>query len=260
MYVNTLFSFLTCDICNFADDITPYVCNSGLEYVLEKLEKYSALAMEWFETNEKCHLFISGNKFKQMWIRIRNDIIWENRTVKLLGITIDNELKFDEHLTNICIEANRELTVLTRMRKYLDFNKVILQFKFFFESQFKYCPFTWMFYSRKTNNRIKKLHGRALRLVYSDHGSTFEDLLTKDGSFTVHHYNIQTLALELYKVYNNISQTIFWELFTRNNNGYYLRLESDFVIPQISTLLKGSNSIRYFGAIIWNLIPEELKT
>ena len=97
MYVNTLFSFLTCDICNFADDITPYVCNSGLEYVLEKLEKYSALAMEWFETNEKCHLFISGNKFKQMWIRIRNDIIWENRTVKLLGITIDNELKFDEH-------------------------------------------------------------------------------------------------------------------------------------------------------------------
>ena len=117
-----------------------------------------------------------------------------------------------------------------------------------------------MFYSRKTNNRIKKLHGRALRLVYSDYGSTFEDLLTKDGSFTVHHYNIQTLVLELYKVYNNISQTIFWELFTRNNNGYYLRLESDFVIPQISTLLKGSNSIRYFGAIIWNLIPEELKT
>ena len=47
----------------------------------------------------------------------------------------------------------------------------------------------------------------ALRLVYSDYESTFEDLLKKDGSFTVHHYNIQTLAIELYKVYNNISQT-----------------------------------------------------
>ena len=116
-----------------------------------------------------------------------------------------------------------------------------------------------MFYSRKTNNRINKLHERALRLVYSDYESTFEDLLTKDGSFTVHHYNIQTLAIELYKVYNNISQTIFGELFTRNNNGYYLRSKSDFVIPQIRTVLKGSNSIRYFGPIIWNLIPEELK-
>ena len=194
-----------------------------------------------------------------MWVRIRDDMIWENRTVKLLGITINNELKLDEHLTNICIKANRKLTVLTRMRKYLDFNKVRLLFKSFFESQFKYCPLTWMFYSRKTNNRINNLHERALRLVYSDYESTFEDLLTKDGSFTVHHYNIQTLAIELYKVYNNISQTIFGELFTRNNNGYYLRSNSEFIIPQIRTVLKGSNSIRYFRPIIWNLIPEELK-
>ena len=187
IYINDLFYFLTCDICNFADDTTPYVCNSSLEYVLEKLEEYSALAMDWFEifemkmNAENCHLFISGNKFEQMWVRIRDDMIWENRTVKLLGITIDNELKFDEHLTNICIKANRKLTVLTRMRKYLDFNKVRLLFKSFFESQFKYCPLTWMFYSRKTNNRINKLHERALRLVYSDYESTFEDLLTKDG-------------------------------------------------------------------------------
>ena len=145
------------------------------------------------------------------------------------------------------------------MRKYLDFNKVRLLFKSFFESQFKYCPLTWRFYSRKTNNRINKLHERALRLAYSDYKSRFEDLLTKDGSFSVHHYNIQILAIELYKVYNNISQTIFGELLTGNNNGYYLRSKSDFVIPQIWTVLKGSNSIRCFGPIIWNLIPEELK-
>ena len=78
---------------------------------------------------------------------------------------------------------------------------------------------------------------RALTLVYSDYESTFEDLLIKDGSFTVHHYNIQTLAIEWYKVYI-ISQTIFGELFTRNNNGYYLRSKPDFVIPQIRTVLK----------------------
>ena len=33
--------------------------------------------------------------------------IWENRAVKVLGITIDIELRFDEHLTNICIKANK---------------------------------------------------------------------------------------------------------------------------------------------------------
>ena len=42
--------------------------------------------------------------------------------------------------------------------------------------------------------------------------------LEKDGSFTVHHYNIQTLCIELYKVYHNIAQTIFSGLVIRNNN------------------------------------------
>ena len=77
-----------------------------------------------------------------MWAGIRDDMIWGNRTVELLG---------------------------RRMKKYLDFNKVRLLFKSFFESQFKDCLLTWMFYSRKTNNRINKLHERAPRLVYSDY-------------------------------------------------------------------------------------------
>ena len=50
-----------------------------------------------------------------------------------------------------------------------------------------------MFYMRTTNNKIDKLLERALRLVYDDYVSTFGELLEKDNSFTVRHYNIQTL-------------------------------------------------------------------
>ena len=37
-------------------------------------------------------------------------------------------------------------------------------------------------------------------------------------------------------------------------------MKSDFVIPQIKTVFKGSNSIRYYGPVIWNLIPAEMKS
>ena len=41
-----------------------------------------------------------------------------------------------------------------------------------------------MFYSRTTNNKTTKLHERALRLVYDDYVSTFEELLENDNAFT----------------------------------------------------------------------------
>ena len=58
-----------------------------------------------------------------------------------------------------------------------------------------------MFYSRNTNVKINKLHKRASRLVY-------DELLEKDHSLSLHHYNIQTLCIELCKVFSGQSQTI----------------------------------------------------
>ena len=66
-----------------------------------------------------------------------------------------------------------------------------------------------MFYSKTANNKINKLHERALRLVYDDYVSTFKELLEKDNSFNIHRYNIQTLCIELYKDFIRQSQTIF---------------------------------------------------
>ena len=68
-----------------------------------------------------------------------------------------------------------------------------------------------MFYSRSTNNKINHVQERALRLVNDDYELTFDELLEKDGSFPIHHYNVKTLCTELYNVYHNLSQTIFSE-------------------------------------------------
>ena len=74
--------------------------------------------------------------------------------------------------------------------------------KTFIESQFNYCPLILMFHSRTMNNKINRLHERALRIVYSDFKSSFEGLLMKDNSFSIHERNIQSLAIEFYKFLN----------------------------------------------------------
>ena len=80
--------------------------------------------------------------------------------------------------------------------------------KAFIESQFSYCPLIWMFHSRGVNNKINHLHERSLRIVYKDNISSFEDLLKKDRSFTIHQRNIQSLAIELFKVKGNLSNNV----------------------------------------------------
>ena len=86
--------------------------------------------MKWFEDKNmkmnagKCHLFVSGNKHGHMWAKIGDNQIWESRTVKLLGITIDNELKLDEYISNVCKKTQTKVTVLTRIKKYLGFNQL----------------------------------------------------------------------------------------------------------------------------------------
>ena len=62
-----------------------------------------------------------------------------------------------------------------------------------------------MFHSRTLNNKINRLHERALRLAYADDKLTFQELLDLDKSITIHHRNIQKLAIEMYKIKNNLS-------------------------------------------------------
>ena len=77
----------------------------------------------------------------------------------LLGITTDHELKFDNHVKYLCKKASLNDNALAKKR-------IIM--KPFIESQFGYCPLIWMFYSRGLNNKINRIHERALRSTYND--------------------------------------------------------------------------------------------
>ena len=87
----------------------------------------------------------------------------------------------------------------------------------FFDSLFAYCPLVWMFHTRQLNTKINNLHYRALRIIYRDETSTFDELLKIDGSITIHHMNIRAIAIEMYKVQNGLVPTFMREIFPLRN-------------------------------------------
>ena len=224
IYLNDLL-FLTLDssLCNYADDNTLYASDMSLKNLIDKLESSASLVLNWFKYNymkpndSKCHLIVSGNKEEVIVAKIGEAIIIESHEVKLLGTKIDRELKFNTHMTSICKKAGQKINALARLCKILPLQKRRILMNAFFMSQFSFCPLLFMCCDRIVNYKINSLHYRALKIVYMDEVSTFDELLKRDKSVKIHHRNIQFLATEMFKVKFGFSPQFMTDIFKTRN-------------------------------------------
>ena len=120
----------------------------------------------------------------------------------------------------------------------------------------RYCPLAWMFHGGEINRTINHIHERSLRIVYRDYN---KDLLKKDNSVCIHHRNIQSLAVELFRVKENPSNTIMSDIFTNRVLNYNLLSQTDFLRNTVNTTTFGLNSLRHFASKVWSMIPIEIK-
>ena len=192
------------DIANYADDNMPYTSSNDVNGLIKSLEKASKKLIKWFNDNlrksnpDECHLLVSRND--KVKIRIGNLQTDNTKREKLLGMQFDNKLSFDYHLSETYKKASRKLYALGRVTPYINLSKRKILMNAFFNSQFSYFPLIWMCHSSIIHKKINRLDERCLRMIYCDKQSSFEELLLKDSSVSIHERNIQILATELYRV------------------------------------------------------------
>ena len=117
-----------------------------------------------------------------------------------------------------------------------------------------------MSHSRTLNNKINRLHERALRIVYSDYKSSFNTLLEKDGSFPIHHRNIQSLAIEIYKFLHGLSPAIMGDIIKLNRSPTYnLRTRQELYSRNPKTVRFGTETISILALKIWAIVPQNMK-
>ena len=264
IFLNDIFYFIMdIDIANYADDNTPYTTDINITSLLETLENETNVLLNWFRVNEmkpnedKCHLLVINHE--NVSVNLGTENITCSSSVNLLGIQIDDKLDFNEHVSKLCKKGNQKLHALARISKFLNKDKLKLIMRTFITSQFNYAPLTWMFHSRTLNNKINRLHERALRLVYEDEKLSFQELLDLDNSMTIHHRNIQKLAIEMYKIKNNLSPLPMKKLFHENTNTYELRNKRFWEPSNVRTVHYGAETISYRGPNTWDIVPQNIK-
>ena len=163
---------------------------------------------------------------------------WE----KLLGIKVDSRLNFNEHyhLDGIIKKASSKINALSRITPFMNISRKCILMNSISNLQFSYCPLVLMFHSCSVNNKINGLHERVLRIVYNDFKSSFENILEKDGTVSIHVKNLQKLATEMFKISKNFSVPLMSELFHQKVNHYDLRNPYEF---SIANVLHGQGNI-----------------
>ena len=110
------------NIASYADGTIPYSCARDTQTVISELKSISSRLFQWFQYNHlkanprKCHLLLS---FKTLTnVSIGDASIKTNTTETLLGILIDSELSFDQHISSICSKARKKLHALGRIATF----------------------------------------------------------------------------------------------------------------------------------------------
>ena len=133
--------------------------------VISAPETSSSLLFEWFNKN-----FVKANSDKSHFIMscteataamIDNLHIDSSKSEVLLGITIDYELKFDDHVNYLSKKVSLKLNALTCIAPFMNVSKKRIIMKLFIKSQVEYCHLIWMFRRRGFNNKINGTHERA---------------------------------------------------------------------------------------------------
>ena len=129
IFLNDMFYFIKdAKMANYADDNTVYTSKNNIEDLLKTLEDETSVIIGWFRINEmkpnndKCHLKVCNHN--QLSVTLGKEKIETSDSVELLGVMIDKNLNFTDHLSKLCKLANQKLHGLARISKYLNRDKL----------------------------------------------------------------------------------------------------------------------------------------
>ena len=267
VFINDIFYFIKrARLTNYADDNTLSFAHSNFQIVKSCLEAEAAKAIWWFSINL---MQANPEKFQLIFFKCKVDspvildgcIIKPEKAVKLLGITIDENLSFLIHTEEICKKAGRQLCALRRLSFYLDSKAKLALLRAFILSHFQYCSAVWYHCTAPNARCMEKIQERALKCVYSNHTASYESLLNKARLPSLEVGRQMNIAIQTVQILNDLSPIYLLELIEKRCRTRNLRNSVNILkIPLIKRVRHGTNSFCFLAPKIWNSLPEALRT
>ena len=161
-----------CQLSQYADDIALYFQSSNIGLAIEKLRQGLEALTNWLDKNHikinhaKSNILLFTNKknSEDLTLTIRNQSLKQQKSVKFLGVTINNKLSWNEHIQNIEKTVKAKLITLNQLRNLsIGRANLSMMYKTYIRSHFTYAVTSWMNSTKANQNKLEKLQNCALR-------------------------------------------------------------------------------------------------
>ena len=268
IYVNDLPLHLNCSCEMFADDTSLLVHDNNPVIVANKLQSVTDRLIEWVELNHmglnamktKCMYPTSRQKRKKMVspfpaLSIKGQQIEEVISHKVLGITIDNDLTWTQHVSLLSKQLSTKVYQLARIKRMLDFSTRRLFFYAHFLSHINYASTLWDNCSETNLKLLNRLYKRAVKLVVFKTSTLSKDDYIAADIFPLKSRLRFNKIMFMHTVIHGNAPPRIRQQFQINTNRHKHTLT--FPRPR-NDLFK--SSLVFSGAQIWNRLPSSLKT
>jgi len=266
----------------FADDISSILSDSNFNNLVSSVNTELIKLSSWYRANglsvhpkkskfiifkptnfhlpEEINIFFNNNdpgetdSSKISKIQRISDTS-EEKSVRVLGVLLDEKLKLRSHVNSICSKISRSIYCLSQVKNLLDMSCLKLIYFAHIHSHLNYCSNIFSLLSKKDLIRVQTLQKKSVRLVcnksYNSHTAPlflktaivpFQDLIQVNALCFMYEYRLNRLPSS----FNNS-----WSLNRDTDPQYMLRNGEDFAIPRLKYQYLKSHPLFYFPNL-WN--------
>ena len=260
---------------SYADDTQVYLhCNNtqqDIDNTINRLQQCIADICVWMNNNalklntEKTEFIIfrpSSNSIDEHHLSIGETVVKESTHVRILGVTLDQYVSLERHITNTCRSANMHIRKIRSIRHYLTEDAVKTLVQSLVISRLDYCNSLLIGLPQRSIHPLQMVQNSAARLIsrtsyYSHITPTLRALhwlhISKRCQFKI--------LVITFKSLHNTAPSYLRELLNWYTPNRPLRSASttSLVPNRNRTIRTGRRIFNTSSATLWNTLPNNIQ-
>ena len=204
---------------------------------------------------------LTRNK-EELTLKIQEEPIDNVLITKYLGIQVDRNLDWKDHIKALSSKISRAIGLLRHAKVFLPQDTLKTLYTGIVEPHFRFCCSVWGNCGAMEKNQLQKLQNRAARILTSScHDADARPLLSTLGLKTIQDLIDTEINTMVFKALNGLAPEYLSNLFIRNSESHLMALRNtstDLQLPKKSTT-NGQKCFSYRGAKSWNCLPFQIK-